>query len=110
MTAFVGQVLSERERAAIQKVADKHYRYATCEALIAEVARIFEVSVEEIRGTSKSTRLTDARTVISFALLQRGISCKDIASHLNRDHSTISHHSRRAMKLIDLRVMAEALA
>lgn len=110
MSVLVGQVLSERERDAIQKVADKHYRYVTCEALIYEVASIFGVSVEEIRGPSKMAKLTDARTVISFALLQRGISCKDIATHLNRDHSTVSHHSRRAMKLHDLREMAEALS
>lgn len=105
-----GQVFSERERIAIQKVAAKHYSLETAEQVACEVARMFNVSVEEIRGEARTMRLVDARTVIAFALRQRGFRLHEIGRYLNRHTSSIVHLSQRAVNVSELREMAEALS
>lgn len=107
---ITGQVFSERERIAIEKLAAQHYSVETTEQVVSEVAQIFKVSVEEIRGPARTMRLVDARTVIAFALRQRGFRLHEIGNYLNRHTSSIVHLADRARDVSELREMAEALS
>lgn len=104
-------VLSDEERRLAQAIAARSKSDALADAVIAEVAAIFDVSVVAIKGTSRLRRLVDARSVIARALLARGYTTVDIGEILCRDHSTVINLDQRLQKDHDLRsIVAEVAA
>ena len=62
----------------------------TIEKIISEVARTFNVSVDDIKGQNRTSNLSSARRVSIYIIRQiTGLSTLEIGKEFNRDHSTI---------------------
>lgn len=76
----------------------------TVDHIVAEVARGFNVTVEEIVGPSRARALTTARAC-AMAVVRAGtdLSFPDIGDVFNRDHTTVMHHVAKVMGDPELR-------
>lgn len=61
-------------------------------ALIARVARAYEVSPEELLGPSRLPYLVEGRRVVMALLHEHGLGASAIGHLIGRDHSTVVHH------------------
>lgn len=65
------------------------------ERVLAAAARYYDVSVEEIRSTSRDSDVTSARHVTAWLLREAGRSYPEIGRVLHRDHTTAMASVRR---------------
>lgn len=79
--------------------------------VLAEVARGFGVSVEDIRGPSRTTVVATARMCACAVLREAtALSFPAIGRLVERDHTTVMHHHRRVMSDAELRSGVLAIA
>lgn len=65
-------------------------------ALLEAIARHFSLTLAELTGRGRTSRLTEARSVAAAALRERGRSLTEVAASLgNRDRSTVRQLARR---------------
>lgn len=102
-------VLSGSERAAIEQLAARYYAPDEAASLIAEVADIFRITTEQIKGEGKAQQLVDARSVIVAVLDSRGWVPRQIGDLINRDPSTVSNLLKRARNLPEIRSLVRGL-
>lgn len=64
--------------------------------IVARVAKLHDLSPEDITGPSRQPRCCEARRKVMQELQAKGWSTTQIGHLLNRDHSSIVHGLRRA--------------
>lgn len=64
------------------------------EAIIAIVAREFDVSITLLKGKARPNYLAEARAAVTVIAMNQGYSLVSIAAAINRHHSTIMHHNK----------------
>ncbi len=97
---------------AEQKLAEAlwgRYRHGADEVL-AEVARLFHIRVDEIRSESRRALLVDARAVVAIILRNRAYTAAEIGKILNRADSSVQHLIHRIEADPELRTLAQGLA
>lgn len=102
--------LTEHERAVAEAIALRTRPVSHGEAVLAQVAAIFDITIEEIKGPSRYMRYVDARAVITYILRERGWLQHEVGGLLNRDHSTINNLEKRLANDFELRRLARELA
>jgi len=71
--------------------------------LIQRVARLFGVTISEIRGPSKESTLVSARMAYAYIMRSAGATYYRIGYDLgNRNHCTVINLVRRAQNFIDM--------
>lgn len=71
-------------------------RCASGRQILERVARLHDVSIEDITGPSRERHICRARWEAMRAMRDRKLSTIRIGQLLNRDHSTVLHGLRRA--------------
>ncbi len=102
--------LSHQERALAEAVAVRTLLPVEGVELMASVARIFDVQCIELVGPSRKARLTDARSVIAYVLMQRGWTASMVGELITRDHQTARHLAERIEKDYELKLLTRDLA
>lgn len=102
-------VLSEGERRLAEAIAARSKSRTEGDALVAEVAQIFDVTVEAIKSESRLRRLVDARSVIATLLRDRNWTLEEIGDLLQRDHSTVCNLEQRLRTVPELRSISREL-
>lgn len=64
--------------------------------IIARMAILHDVEVDEIVGPSRMRHICEARWAVMREMRNRGLSLGRIGQLLNRDHTTVMHGLRRA--------------
>lgn len=58
------------------------------------------VTIEDVRGDSRTYRISEARRVLCWVLREIGCIVEEVREVIPRDRSTILHHAKRARQLI----------
>lgn len=66
------------------------------DAIIGDIAQEYGVSVERMKSRRRFAELVEARAIAMKALYVEGLTMDKIGEILNRHHSTVSIHIRRA--------------
>lgn len=101
--------LTEHEQRIAEAIAGRTRPVSQGESLIAQVAAIFDISVEQIKGPNRNVRLVDARSVIAYILRERGWLQHEIGGLLNRNHATVGNLEKRIANDFDLKRLAKEL-
>lgn len=73
-----------------------HLRPSVIDLYAARVAALFGVTLDDIKGGRRHTKIVDARHALAWALRHgAGASYLDIGRALNRDHTSIIYACRR---------------
>lgn len=72
---------------------ENHPQEITVDRVINEVAMVFKVNPEDIRGTNRSKNISRARKVTIYLLKEvKGMTYLDIGNELGKNHSTMTIH------------------
>lgn len=99
---------TEHERRIAAAFADRQNRRLTLgEGLRREVAAMFGLSVDDLTGKSRRADITDARSLLSYMLRERGFQYAEIGRLLNRSYATIYYLEKRIARDYELQRLAE---
>lgn len=103
-------MLTDEEVSAVRELSQPYiFSMEDATKVVAEVAELFGVTVEQIKSPSRRADLVDARTAIVVALLSRGLGTTFIAKAIGRDHSSIYLYRDRARGLSALREIVRSI-
>lgn len=78
--------------------------------VLEDVARLFEITVEDITGPRRRMLVVDARSVVALVLRNRGYTLAEIGAVLHRDYSTVYGLCKRIEADYELRSLVTGLA
>jgi chromosomal replication initiation ATPase DnaA len=102
--------LTEHERRVAEAIAARTHHPDEGRALMAEIASIFSVSLDDMLSTKRGLAIVDARSVTTYILRERGWTNVEIGRLMRRDNATIWHWEQRIAKDFTLRRLAQELA
>lgn len=56
---------------------------------IYDILSVFDITIEDIRSRKRNSEISDIRKIVAYELRTEGLFLKEIASILNKDHSSI---------------------
>jgi chromosomal replication initiation ATPase DnaA len=63
----------------------------THQFIVTEVAKKFDISIDDIMGRTRTTHIALARMVCMAAMWQAGFSYPQVGKHFKRNHATVMH-------------------
>lgn len=108
LTARWEAELTQQEVNGISELKRQNITEEDAPLLVAEIAKHFDVTVDDVRSAKKRANLVDARTVIALALAARGLGCVTIGQLMNRHHTSVIHLMKRGRKVPEFRSLATA--
>lgn len=83
--------LSMAQRVIKETLIDAHPTEITVERILNDVGNAFGVTADDIKSSKRNAQFSQARKVAIYVMREvKGIAFNDIATELNRNHSTIS--------------------
>lgn len=67
-------------------------------AIASEIASLYGLTIEQVQGAAQYRSIAWPRQHVMAALREAGYGERSIGAFLNRDHSTVSHGSRRHLE------------
>lgn len=62
---------------------------------INDILSIFCITLEEIKSKTRKAEICDIRKIISYELREEGLTFKEIAAFINKDHSTVINNIKQ---------------
>ena len=95
LTEFTNETpsMATAQKVVKERMIENHPQEITVDRIINEVAMVFKVNPEDIRGTNRSKNISRARKVVIYLLKEvKGMTYLDIGKELGKNHSTMTIH------------------
>lgn len=95
LTEFTNETpsMAMAQKVVKEIMIENHPQEITVDRIINEVAMVFKVNPDDIRGTNRSKNISRARKVVIYLLKEvKGMTYLDIGKELGKNHSTMTIH------------------
>ena len=104
LTEFTNETpsMAMAQKVVKEIMIENHPQEVTVDRIINEVAMVFKVNPEDIRGTNRSKNISRARKVVIYLLKEvKGMTYLDIGKELGKNHSTMTIHYQSIVEEIN---------